>query len=121
MIPRQGYANVADNSGAKKVQIIGIPYAPRDYATVGDVVTVTVKDAAPDSPAKKGKVYRAVVVRTKKEVRRPDGSYIKFDDNAVVLLNQYGEPLGTRILGPIAREVRNRGFTKLASLAPEVV
>ncbi|MCX8060873.1 MAG: 50S ribosomal protein L14, partial [Aquificaceae bacterium] len=100
---------------------IGIPYAPRRYATVGDVVTVTVKVAAPNGAAKKGKVYRAVVVRTKKEVRRPDGSYIKFDDNAVVLLNQYGEPLGTRILGPIAREVRNRGFTKLASLAPEVV
>ncbi|MFN7064767.1 MAG: 50S ribosomal protein L14 [Aquificaceae bacterium] len=121
MIPRQGYANVADNSGAKRVQIIGIPYALRKYATVGDVVTVAVKDAAPNSPAKKGKVYRAVVVRTKKEVKRTDGSYIKFDDNAVVLLNQYGEPLGTRILGPIAREVRSRGFTKLASLAPEVV
>jgi large subunit ribosomal protein L14 len=88
---------------------------------LGDVVTVTVKDAAPDSPAKKGNIYRAVVVRTKKEIRRPDGSYIKFDDNAVVLLNQYGEPLGTRILGPIAREVRNKGFTKIASLAPEVV
>jgi large subunit ribosomal protein L14 len=85
------------------------------------VVTVTVKEATPNSPAKKGNIYRAVVVRTKKEIRRPDGSYIKFDDNAVVLLNQYGEPLGTRILGPIAREVRNRGFTKIASLAPEVV
>jgi large subunit ribosomal protein L14 len=121
MIQRQSYCNVADNSGAKRVQIIGIPYSPRKYAVPGDVVTVTVKDAAPNSPAKKGNVYRAVVVRTKKEIRRPDGSYIKFDDNAVVLLNQYGEPLGTRILGPIAREVRNRGFTKLASLAPEVV
>jgi len=121
MIQRQSYCNVADNSGAKRVQIIGIPYAPRKYAVPGDVVTVTVKDAAPNSPAKKGNVYRALVVRTKKEIRRPDDSYIKFDDNAVVLLNQYGEPLGTRILGPIAREVRNRGFTKLASLAPEVV
>jgi large subunit ribosomal protein L14 len=121
MIQRQTYCNVADNSGAKKVQVIGIPYAPRKYAVPGDVVTVTVKDAAPDSPAKKGNIYRAVVVRTKKEIRRPDGSYIKFDDNAVVLLNQYGEPLGTRVLGPIAREVRNKGFTKIASLAPEVV
>ncbi|MEN3034332.1 MAG: 50S ribosomal protein L14 [Aquificaceae bacterium] len=121
MIPRQAYANVADNSGARRVQIVGIPYAPRQYATVGDVVVVSVKIATPNSPAKKGKVYRAVVVRTKKEVPRSDGSYIRFDDNAVVLLNQYGEPLGTRILGPIAREVRNRGFTKLASLAPEVV
>jgi large subunit ribosomal protein L14 len=121
MIQRQTYCNVADNSGAKKVQVIGIPYAPRKYAVPGDVVTVTVKDAAPDSPAKKGNIYRAVVVRTRKEIRRPDGSYIKFDDNAVVLLNQYGEPLGTRILGPIAREVRNKGFTKIASLAPEVV
>lgn len=109
MIQRQTYCNVADNSGAKKVQVIGIPYAPRKYAVPGDVVTVTVKDAAPDSPAKKGNIYRAVVVRTKKEIRRPDGSYIKFDDNAVVLLNQYGEPLGTRVLGPIAREVRNKG------------
>ncbi len=121
MIQRQTYCNVADNSGAKKVQVIGIPYAPKKYAVPGDVVTVTVKDAAPDSPAKKGNIYRAVVVRTRKEIRRPDGSYIKFDDNAVVLLNQYGEPLGTRVLGPIAREVRNKGFTKIASLAPEVV
>jgi large subunit ribosomal protein L14 len=121
MIQRQSYTNVADNSGAKRVRIIGIPYAPRKYATLGDVVTVTVKDAMPNGAAKKGKIYRAVVVRTAKEVRREDGSYIKFDDNAVVLLNQYGEPLGTRILGPIAREVRNRGFTKIAYLAPEVV
>jgi large subunit ribosomal protein L14 len=121
MIQRQTYCNVADNSGAKKVQVIGIPYAPRKYAVPGDVVTVTVKEAAPNSPAKKGNIYRAVVVRTRKEIRRPDGSYIKFDDNAVVLLNQYGEPLGTRVLGPIAREVRNKGFTKIASLAPEVV
>ncbi|HHJ64426.1 MAG TPA: 50S ribosomal protein L14 [Aquifex aeolicus] len=121
MIQRQSYMNVADNSGARRVQVIGIPYAPRKYASLGDVITVTVKDALPDGNAKKGKIYRAVVVRTAKEVRRPDGSYIKFDDNACVLLNQYGEPLGTRVLGPIAREVRNRGFTKIASLAPEVV
>ncbi len=121
MLQRQSYARVADNSGAKKVQIIGIPYAPRKYATLGDVVTVTVKDATPTGSAKKGNIYRAVVVRVAKEVRREDGSYIKFDDNAVVLLNQYGEPLGTRILGPIAREVRQKGFTKIASLAPEVV
>ncbi|AEF18679.1 MAG: 50S ribosomal protein L14 [Hydrogenobaculum sp.] len=121
MIQRQSYLNVADNSGAKKVQIIGIPYALRQYVSVGDVVTVTVKEATPNGAAKKGKVYRAVVVRVAKELKRSDGSYIKFDDNAVILLNQYGESLGTRILGPIAREVRNRGFTKIASLAAEVV
>ena len=122
MIQRYTYLNVADNSGAKKVQCIGIPGGARKkYATLGDVITVTVKQAAPDGNAKKGKIYRAVVVRTAKEVRRPDGSYVKFDDNAVVLLNQYGEPLGTRILGPIAREVRNKGYTKIASLAPEVI
>jgi large subunit ribosomal protein L14 len=122
MIQRYTYLNVADNSGAKKVQCIGIPGgAKKKYATLGDVITITVKQAAPDGTAKKGKIYRAVVVRTAKEVRRPDGSYVKFDDNAVVLLNQYGDPLGTRILGPIAREVRNKGFTKIASLAPEVI
>lgn len=121
MIQRQSYLNVADNSGAKKVQIIGIPYALRQYVSVGDVVTVSVKEASPSGAAKKGKVYRAVIVRVAKEVKRSDGSYIKFDDNAVVLLNQYGEALGTRILGAIAREVRNRGFTKIASLAAEVV
>jgi large subunit ribosomal protein L14 len=122
MIQRYTYLNVADNSGAKKVQCIGIPGGARKkYATLGDVITVTVKQAAPDGTAKKGKIYRAVVVRTAKEVRRSDGSYVKFDDNAVVLLNQYGEPLGTRILGPIAREVRNKGYTKIASLAPEVI
>ena len=122
MIQRYTYLNVADNSGAKKVQCIGIPGgAKKKYATLGDVIPITVKQAAPDGTAKKGKIYRAVVVRTAKEVRRPDGSYVKFDDNAVVLLNQYGDPLGTRILGPIAREVRNKGFTKIASLAPEVI
>jgi large subunit ribosomal protein L14 len=122
MIQRYTYLNVADNSGAKKVQCIGIPGGARKkYATLGDVITVTVKQASPDGNAKKGKIYRAVVVRTAKEVRRPDGSYVKFGDNAVVLLNQYGEPQGTRILGPIAREVRNKGFTKIASLAPEVI
>ncbi len=114
--------NVADNTGAKKVQCIRVlGGSQKKYATVGDEIVVTVKDATPDATAKKGEVYHAVVVRTKKEVRRPDGTYIKFDDNAVVLLNKQGGPLGTRVLGPVAREVRQKGFSRIASLAPEVV
>lgn len=92
-----------------------------DFATLGDVITVTVKDALPNGAAKKGKVYKAVVVRTAKEVSREDGSYIKFDDNAVVLLNNNLEPIGTRILGPVAREIRAKGFYRIVSLAPEVI
>jgi len=122
MIQVQTYLNVADNTGAKKVQCIRVlGGSNRKYASLGDQIVITVKEAAPNATAKKGEVYRAVVVRTKKEVRRPDGTYIKFDDNAVVLLNKQGEPLGTRILGPVAREVRLKGFTKIASLAPEVI
>lgn len=126
MIRRGTYLNTADNSGAKKVQCIGIPKkanfgAQKDVATVGDVITVTVKSALPQGTAKKGKVYKAVVVRTAKEVRRPDGSYVKADDNAVVLLNNNLEPIGTRILGPVAREIRAKGFYRIVSLAPEVI
>ncbi|NPA58229.1 MAG: 50S ribosomal protein L14 [Aquificae bacterium] len=126
MIRRGTYLNTADNSGAKRVQCIGIPKKVNfgkqtDFATLGDVITVTVKDALPNGTAKKGKIYKAVVVRTAKEVGRPDGSYIKFDDNAVVLLNNNLEPLGTRILGPVAREIRSKGFYRIVSLAPEVI
>ncbi|MCX7760915.1 MAG: 50S ribosomal protein L14 [Hydrogenothermaceae bacterium] len=122
MIQRGTYLNTADNSGAKKVQCIGIPGgAKKMHATVGDVITVTVKSAIPNGTAKKGKVYKAVVVRTKKEVRRPDGSYVKADDNAVVLLNNQLEPIGTRILGPVCRELRAKGFYRIISLAPEVI
>jgi large subunit ribosomal protein L14 len=122
MIRVQTYLVVADNTGAKKVQCIRVlGGSNKKYATVGDQIVVTVKESAPNATAKKGEVYRAVVVRAKKEVRRPDGTYIKFDDNACVLLNKQGEPLGTRILGPVARETRLKGFTKIASLAPEVI
>ncbi len=122
MIQVQTYLNVADNTGAKKVQCIRVlGGSNRKYASLGDQIVVTVKDAIPNATAKKGEIYRAVVVRTKKEVRRPDGTYIKFDDNAVVLLNKQGEPLGTRILGPVAREARQKGFTKVTTLAPEVI
>ncbi len=122
MIRVQTKLSVADNTGAKKVQCIRVlGGSNRKYASLGDQVVVSVKEAAPNATAKKGEVYRAVVVRTKKEVRRVDGTYIKFDDNAVVLLNKQGEPLGTRILGPVARETRQKGFSKIASLAPEVI
>ncbi len=122
MIQRGTYLNTADNSGAKKVQCIGIPGgAKKMHATVGDVITVTVKSAIPNGTAKKGKVYKAVVVRTKKEISRSDGSYVKADDNAVVLLNNQLEPIGTRILGPVCRELRSKGFYRIISLAPEVI
>lgn len=122
MIQRGTYLNTADNSGAKKVQCIGIPgSAKKMHATVGDVITVTVKSAIPNGTAKKGKVYKAVVVRTKKEIARQDGSYVKADDNAVVLLNNQLEPIGTRILGPVCRELRSKGFYRIISLAPEVI
>ncbi len=122
MIQVQTYLNVTDNTGAKRVQCIRVlGGSNRKYASLGDQIVVTVKEAIPNATAKKGEVYRAVVVRTKKEVRRPDGTYIKFDDNACVLLNKQGEPLGTRILGPVAREARQKGFTKITTLAPEVL
>ena len=122
MIQMQTILDVADNSGAKKVGCIKILGGTRrKYARVGDVIVVSVKDAVPNSKIRKGEVVRAVVVRTTKEVGRPDGSYIRFDDNSAVLINPQGEPVGTRIFGPVARELRARRFMKIVSLAPEVV
>jgi len=113
---------VADNSGAKKVQCIRVMGSSnKRYATLGDTIVVAVKEAAPEGTVKKGEVARAVVVRTVKEVRRRDGSYIRFDRNAAVLLNPQNNPIGTRIFGPVARELRDKQFMKIISLAPEVI
>jgi large subunit ribosomal protein L14 len=113
---------VADNSGAKKVRCIRVlGGSRRRYATVGDTIVVSVKTAMPNGTVKKGEVSRAVIVRTKKEVRRNDGSYIRFDENAAVLINPQNEPRGTRIFGPVARELRDKQFMKIVSLAPEVL
>ncbi len=121
MVQQESRLSVADNSGAKEVLVIRVLGGTgKRYATVGDKVVVTVKSALPSSDLKKGTVSKAVVVRTKKEIRRPDGSYIRFDDNAVVLLNNAGEMRGTRIFGPIPRELR-AGYMKIVSLAPEVL
>jgi len=114
--------NVADNSGAKKLMLIGIPGRSKQrFARLGDVVTTVVKKAAPQGSVKASEMVRCVVVRTKKENRRTDGSYIRFDENAAVIIDNHGNPKGSRIFGPIAREVREKGFIKIASLAPEVV
>lgn len=122
MIQQESRLVVADNSGAKEVLCIRVLGGTRKkYATVGDKIIVTVKSAIPSSEVKKGTVSKAVVVRTKKEVRRRDGSYIRFDDNAVVLLNQADEIRGTRIFGPVARELREKQYMKIVSLAPEVL
>jgi large subunit ribosomal protein L14 len=122
MIQVQTKLNVADNSGAKQLQCIRVLGGTRRrYARVGDIVVVAVKEALPNSKVKKGDVKRAVVVRTIKETRRPDGSYIRFSDNSAVLINPQGEPIGTRIFGPVARELRARKFMKIISLAPEVL
>jgi large subunit ribosomal protein L14 len=122
MVQMQTCLDVADNSGAKRVQCIKVLGGTRRrYATVGDIITVSVKEALPNSKVRKGDVVRAVVVRTAKEVSRKDGSYIKFDNNAAVLVNPQGEPVGTRIFGPVARELRARRFMKIISLAPEVL
>ena len=122
MIQTQTKLRVADNSGAKLLLCIKVlGGSRRRYASVGDVVVVTVKEAMPNSKVKKGDVMRAVVVRTAKEIRRADGSYIKFDDNSAVLINQQNEPVGTRIFGPVARELRAKRFMKIISLAPEVL
>ncbi|MDR1673573.1 MAG: 50S ribosomal protein L14 [Bacteroidales bacterium] len=121
MIQQESRLSVADNSGAKEVLCIRVlGGTKRRYAGIGDTIVVAVKDALPSGEVKKGSVSKAVVVRTKKEIRRPDGSYIRFDDNAVVLLNNAGEIRGTRIFGPVARELRD-GFMKIVSLAPEVL
>lgn len=122
MIQMRSMLEVADNSGAKKVQCIKVLGGfQRRYARLGDIVVVSVKEAIPESNIKKGSVAKAVVVRTKKEHRRPDGSYIRFDQNAVVLIDVKNEPVGTRIFGPVARELRWKEFTKIISLAPEVL
>jgi len=122
MIQEETNLVVADNSGAKKVRCIRVLGGhEKRYATVGDIIVVSVKSAIPGPPVKKGEVSKAVVVRTKKEIRRKDGSYIRFDENAAVLLNPQGEPRGTRIFGPVARELRERQFMKIISLAPEVL
>ena len=122
MIQQESRLNVADNSGAKQVLCIRVlGGSGRRYARIGDTIVVTVKDALPNGQAKKGTVHKAVVVRTKKETRRKDGSYIRFDDNAVVILDAAGEMKGTRIFGPVAKELRDKKFMKIISLAPEVL
>ncbi len=122
MIQQQTFLNVADNSGAKEIMCIRVLGGPgRRYGSVGDIIVATVKDALPNSKVKKGDVVKAVIVRTKKEVQRSDGSTIRFDENAAVLINQYRDPIGTRIFGPVARELRSKGFMKIISLAPEVL
>jgi len=122
MVQLRSILEVADNSGAKRVQCIKVlGGSHKRYARLGDIIVVSVKEALPDSNIKKGTVTKAVVVRTKKEQRRLDGSYIRFDQNAVVIINADGEPVGTRIFGPVARELRWKEFTKIISLAPEVL
>jgi len=122
MVQHYTKLNVADNTGAKKVQCIKVLGGTRRrYGSVGDIIVVSIKSAVPGASVKKGEVSKAVVVRTKKEVGRSDGSYVRFDDNAVVLINEQNEPKGTRIFGPVARELREKQFMKIASLAPEVL
>jgi large subunit ribosomal protein L14 len=122
MIQQESRLNVADNSGAKEVLCIRVlGHTRQRYAGVGDRIVVTVKDASSSGAIKKGTVSKAVIVRTRKEIRRKDGSYIRFDDNAVVLLNASDEPRGTRIFGPVARELRDKDYMRIVSLAPEVL
>ena len=122
MVQQETRLNVADNTGAKQVLCIKVLGGSRKkYARLGDTIVITIKKAIPNSNFKKGEVHRAVVVRTKKELKRKDGSYIRFDDNAVVLINDQKEPRGTRVFGPVARELRERQFMKILSLAPEVI
>jgi len=122
MVQQYTKLNVADNTGAKKVQCIKVLGGTRRrYGSIGDVIVVSVKSAVPGGSVKKGEISKAVVVRTKKEVGRSDGSYVRFDDNAVVLITDQNEPKGTRIFGPVARELREKQFMKIVSLAPEVL
>jgi len=121
VIQQESYLNVADNSGARKLLCIRVLGGNRRYANVGDVIIAVVKDAIPNMGVKKSDVVRAVVVRTKKGLRRSSGMSIRFDDNAAVIINQDGNPKGTRVFGPVARELRDRNFTKIVSLAPEVL
>ncbi|MBS3809443.1 MAG: 50S ribosomal protein L14 [Desulfobacterales bacterium] len=122
MIQAETRLSVADNSGAKEVYCIKVlGGSRRRYAGIGDIIVVSIKEAIPNSKVKKGDVVKAVVVRTRKELQRPDGSFIRFDDNSAVLINQHREPIGTRIFGPVARELRAHKFMKIISLAPEVL
>ena len=122
MIQMQTRLFVADNSGAKEIQCIKVlGGSRRRYAKIGDIIVASVKEAAVGGTCKKGEVIKAVIVRTRKELGRPDGSYIRFDDNAAVIINNQNEPVGTRIFGPVARELRNKNFMKIISLASEVV
>ncbi|MFZ8864929.1 MAG: 50S ribosomal protein L14 [Rickettsiales bacterium] len=122
MIQMQSRVQVADNSGAKEVQCIKVlGGSHHDIAKLGDIIVVSVKNAIPNGKVKKGDIHRALIVRTAKETKRSDGSTIKFDKNAVVLVNKTKEPIGTRIFGPVAREIRNKGFMRIISLAPEVL
>ncbi len=122
MIQEYTVLNVADNTGAKRIRCFKVlGGSKRRYATIGDVIVASVREATPEAHVKNGSVVRAVVVRTRKEVRREDGSYVRFDDNAAVLIYKQNEPLGTRIFGAVGRELRQKNFTKIISLAPEVV
>jgi large subunit ribosomal protein L14 len=122
MIQMESVLDVADNSGAKRVKCVKVlGGSKRKYAGIGDIIVCSIKDAAPNGKAKKGDIARAVIVRTRKEIRRPDGSYIRFDTNSAVLVNKDNEPVGSRIFGPVARELRARQFMKIVSLAPEVL
>ena len=121
MIQTQTYLNVADNSGARKIMCIRIIGGNRKFAGIGDVIIGVVKDATPNMPIKRSDVVRAVIMRTKSTIRRKDGMSIRFDDNAAVIINKENNPRGTRVFGPIARELRDRDFTKIVSLAPEVL
>jgi large subunit ribosomal protein L14 len=122
MIQVQSILDSADNSGARRLMCIKVLGGTRrKYASIGDIIVVSVKDALPDAKVKKGDVKKGVIVRTKKEIMRPDGSYVRFDQNSVVLIDEAGEPLGTRIFGPVARELRAKKFMKIISLAPEVL
>lgn len=122
MIQMRSILTVADNSGAKKIQAIRLRGGSAgQYGGLGDVITCSVKEASPDGTVKKGAVVKAVIVRTRNSFRRKDGSYIQFDDNAAVLVNEAGDPIGTRVFGPVARELRERNFMRIVSLAPEVL
>jgi len=122
MIQQESRLVVADNTGAKEILCIRVlGGSAKKYARIGDIIVATVKQATPTAQVKKGEVVRAVVVRTAKELRRPDGSYVRFDDNAAVIIDEYNNPKGTRIFGPVARELRDKGFMKIVSLAPEVI
>ena len=122
MIQMKSYLNVADNSGAKKAMCIKVlGGSKRKIARIGDIITVAIKDALPNAPVKKGDIERAVIVRTAKEYRRPDGTYIRFDDNACVIIDASSNPIGKRIFGPVARELREKDYMKIVSLAPEVL